>query len=73
MKVKDLRLNLPPPPLENSKNFDVFQNYELTVERRDKLRLFLKKNGIGTLISGMVNQFIQSKVLKLKDLHLKNR
>ena len=65
--LKDLKeLNLPPPPLENSKNFDVFQNYELTVERRDKLRLFLKKNGIGTLIQWNGQPIHSIKGIKVK-------
>ena len=43
-------LILPPPPLENGDHFDVFQNYELQAELRDDLQLYLRKNGIGTLI-----------------------
>jgi len=43
-------LNLPESPAKNSKNFDTFQNYELTAEDRDDLVLYLKLNGIGTLI-----------------------
>ena len=43
-------LNLPEPPTENSKNFDTYQNYEITAEYRDDLVSYLKLNGIGTLI-----------------------
>jgi dTDP-4-amino-4,6-dideoxygalactose transaminase len=41
---------LPPPPSSNSKYFDIFQNYEIEVERRDELRDFLSSKGIGTII-----------------------
>jgi dTDP-4-amino-4,6-dideoxygalactose transaminase len=43
-------LSLPEPPTENSKNFDTFQNYEITAEGRDDLVSYLKLNGVGTLI-----------------------
>jgi len=65
--LRDLKeLNLPPAPLENSKNFDVFQNYELTAERRDKLRIFLKKNGIGTLVQWNGQPIHSIKGIKVK-------
>lgn len=44
------QLKLPEPPSENGLHFDTFQNYEITAERRDDLQLFLKSQGIGTLI-----------------------
>ncbi len=44
------QLQLPPPPSDNSKNFDVFQNYELQASNRDELKIFLSKKHIGTLI-----------------------
>ena len=43
-------LKLPPPPSENSNHFDVYQNYELTAEKRNDLKDYLSENGIGTLI-----------------------
>jgi len=43
-------LRLPPAPNNNSKHFDVYQNYELEAENRDGLKNFLASNGIGTLI-----------------------
>lgn len=43
-------LHLPPPPDSDPRRFDVFQNYELTAERRDDLVAFLKSKGVGTLI-----------------------
>lgn len=42
-------LGLPPAP-NNGDHFDVFQNYEITAERRDELRQHLTSNGIGTLV-----------------------
>ena len=46
--IKELKL--PPPPLDNNVNFDVYQNYELCAERRDGLKEFLAQNGVGTII-----------------------
>lgn len=43
-------LKLPPPPSDNKINFDVYQNYELCAERRNKLKEFLSQKGIGTII-----------------------
>ena len=43
-------LQLPPPPSDTSKNFDVYQNYELTADNRDELKKFLSDKNIGTLI-----------------------
>lgn len=40
---------LPPPP-DTKDYFDVFQNYEIEVERRDLLKKYLTENGIGTII-----------------------
>ena len=68
-ELSDLdQLILPPPPLENSSNYDIFQNYEIQcpAKKREELINFLKSNKIGTIIqwSGwMLHQF--------KDLNLK--
>jgi dTDP-4-amino-4,6-dideoxygalactose transaminase len=43
-------LILPPPPEDESNNFDVYQNYELVAKSRDELKENLLMNGIGTLI-----------------------
>ena len=43
-------LKLPPPPLEDADNFDVFQNYEFIADNRDELKKYLEENGIKTLI-----------------------
>ena len=41
-------LLLPPPP-EETTYFDIYQNYEIQAEKRDKLKIFLSDNGIGSL------------------------
>ena len=41
---------LPPAPKKNNNNFDVFQNYEIIANNRNKLKKYLRKKGIGTLI-----------------------
>jgi dTDP-4-amino-4,6-dideoxygalactose transaminase len=43
-------LRLPPPPEENGRYFDIFQNYEMCLERRDELRAFLSDRQIGTIV-----------------------
>jgi len=43
-------LKLPPAPDSEPDHYDVYQNYEIESERRDELKVFLKENGIGTLI-----------------------
>ena len=50
-RLNDLnQLQLPPPPCNTSNHFDVYQNYELTADYRDKLKNYLAENNIGTLI-----------------------
>ena len=44
------KLKLPPKPNDESDNFDVFQNYEIEAEDRDKLKQYLESYGIGTMI-----------------------
>ena len=43
-------ITLPPGPDDDPRHFDVFQNYEIESGRRDELRAYLDKNGIGTLV-----------------------
>lgn len=43
-------VHLPPAPEADARHFDVYQNYEIEVDRRDDLKLHLKDNGIGTLV-----------------------
>jgi dTDP-4-amino-4,6-dideoxygalactose transaminase len=35
---------------DNSRYFDVYQNYEISVDKRDELRTYLSEKGIGTLL-----------------------
>ena len=44
------QVTLPPAPVDNAENFDVYQNYELTAQSRDGLKQHLADNGIGTLV-----------------------
>ncbi len=44
------QLQLPPAPGSDPNHFDVFQNYEIECEDRDRLRSYLSENGVGTLI-----------------------
>jgi len=51
---------LPPGPDDDPDHFDIYQNYEIEAERRDELKKFLEKNGIGTIIQWggkVVHQF----------------
>ncbi|MGC8797034.1 DegT/DnrJ/EryC1/StrS family aminotransferase, partial [Thermodesulfovibrio sp.] len=41
---------LPPAPNSDPEHFDIYQNYEIEAERRDELKEYLSKNGIGTII-----------------------
>jgi len=43
-------LALPPAPDGDPRRFDIFQNYELCCEERDRLRAHLAGRGIGTII-----------------------
>lgn len=43
-------LVLPPPPRLESRHFDIFQNYEIQADDRNKLRDHLRNNGIGSLV-----------------------
>ncbi len=58
---------LPPAPSDSGEYFDIFQNYEIQIKGRDKLKEYLFNNGIGTIIQWggwMIHQF--------KDLNLKS-
>lgn len=60
--LKDLdELDLPPPPVTNGDNFDVYQNYELTAFRRDDLYEFLKKKIYQLLSNGVEKELINLK------------
>jgi dTDP-4-amino-4,6-dideoxygalactose transaminase len=46
--VKELQL--PPAPNAGGDHFDVYQNYEIQADSRDKLRAYLADTGVGTII-----------------------
>jgi dTDP-4-amino-4,6-dideoxygalactose transaminase len=43
-------LRTPPGPVDDGPHFDVFQNYEIVVERRDALRTWLETQGVRTIM-----------------------
>lgn len=43
-------LLLPPAPDSGGERYDIYQNYEIEADRRDALKTFLAKEGVGTLI-----------------------
>ncbi len=43
-------IDLPPEPVKNGTNYDIFQNYEIRAKYRNNLKKYLNKNGVGTLI-----------------------
>lgn len=43
-------LQLPVPPQADPRHFDIYQNYEIEAQSRDKLRAALAEMGIGTLL-----------------------
>lgn len=48
--LKDIeQLILPPPPVENGVHYDIFQNYEIEAENKEKLVEYLSKNNIGAI------------------------
>ena len=51
-RLHDLpELHLPPPPLGEGPYFDVFQNYEIEAEDRDRLVAHMVERGVETMIS----------------------
>ncbi len=50
-RLRDLeQVILPPAPDSDPDHFDIYQNYEIEAERRDKLKKYLADKGVGTLI-----------------------
>ena len=43
-------IQLPPPPNKNPDHFDVYQNYEITADKRDELKNYLSEKYICTLV-----------------------
>jgi UDP-2-acetamido-2-deoxy-ribo-hexuluronate aminotransferase len=59
-------ISLIPEPSKKTDNYDVYQNYEISVNKRDRLKKYLEKNGIKTLV-----QWNGSAVHQIKSLNLK--
>ena len=59
------KVKLIPGPKKENENFDVYQNYEISVENRDKLKKYLEKEGIKTLV-----QWNGKAVHQIKSLNL---
>lgn len=53
-------VKLPPAPERNSSRFDVYQNYVLRAQKRDKLFDYLKEQGVETLVKDRVPNHKQS-------------
>jgi dTDP-4-amino-4,6-dideoxygalactose transaminase len=43
-------VSLPPAPVTSGKWFDIYQNYEIEASNRDKLQIYLRNAGVGTLV-----------------------
>jgi len=43
-------LKLPPPPVDKSDHYDVYQNYEIEAESRDSLKKYCDKRGVETAL-----------------------
>lgn len=54
------------PHFEDDRYYDVYQNYVIRTEHRDKLASFLKENGVEVLIHWLI-PYYRYKSLKLKD------
>lgn len=68
--LKDVpEIFLPPSPNSDPKYFDVYQNYVIRAQKRDKLREFLTKKGIETLVKDPIPNHLQ-KGLSLEKFHL---
>ena len=63
------QIKLPPPPQDNSKFSDVYQNYVIRSPQRDQLAAHLRERGIETLISWPIPMHHQ-KALGLGHFHL---
>ncbi len=63
-KIKSLIL--PPGPDINSSNYDVYQNYEILADKRNSLKKYLYKKGIGTLIQWNGQPIHSIKGIKVK-------
>lgn len=56
------QLQLPPAPTDKDDHFDIYQNYEIEADNRDKLKAFLAERGVGTIVQWAgtaVHQFVE--------------
>jgi dTDP-4-amino-4,6-dideoxygalactose transaminase len=67
-KISHLRL--PNPPVESGDFFDVYQNYEIEAESKDKLRTYLTQQGIETMLPWGGKGLHQFKSLNLSEYSL---
>lgn len=63
---KNSFIKLPPNNLLEKNRFDNYQNFEIQCTNRDRLRIFLAKNGIGTILPWGGKAVHQFKKLKIK-------
>ena len=63
-------IKLPPSPKENNKYFDVYQNYEIVADHRDRLKIFLDEEGIKTIIQWAGKPVHGFKNLGFQDVNL---
>lgn len=64
-------LILPEAPDKDPEHFDTYQNFEMEViEKRDKLREFLAKEGVGTIIQWGGKALHQIKELNFREINL---
>jgi len=63
------QVKLPPPPDDNGPYFDVYQNYVIRCQERDRLAAHLRESGVEVLISWPIPMHRQ-KALALDHFHL---
>ena len=63
------QIKLPPPPQDNKKFFDVYQNYVICSQERDRLAAYLKECSVETLVSWPIPMHHQQ-ALGLEHFHL---
>lgn len=70
-RLADLKqVRLPPPPTQDGPYYDVFQNYEIEAQNRDRLVVFLKEKGVEILIPWGGKGVHQFKALGLSHFNL---
>ncbi len=69
--LKDIEyIKLPPPPTEKGPYFDVYQNYVIRAQKRDKLEKYLQKEGIETMVKWRIPNHKQKALKILHKFHL---